>query len=98
MFSLEELYKIQWSKKFEVFMRNRLVMGALRYGGIRKMTGYKYLPYLKKKLKNYMATGNMEMLVDVANLALLEFVNGDHPKKNWSPLDNEKHCEKNQRS
>lgn len=94
---IKDLYKTQWHEQFEQYMRNRLVMGAMRYGDIRTTTGYQYLSYLEKKLRKYKETGNLEMLVDVANLAMLEFINSDHPKKHWNPIDNEIHCEKNQR-
>lgn len=100
--SLKSLFSSQWDSKFEQYMRNRLVMGSIRYGdnklnienGIPK-NKYKYFSYLEYKLKRYKESGNLEMLIDVANLAMLEFHNGNHPKKHWSPIDNEKHCEKN---
>lgn len=30
--TLEELRESEWSEEFEKFMRNRLIMGAIRYG------------------------------------------------------------------
>jgi len=36
------LYKSEWSPKFEELMRNRLVMGALRYGTLVENKGSKY--------------------------------------------------------
>jgi hypothetical protein len=89
--NIEELYKTQWNCFFEQAMRNRLVMGALRYGDIRKQKSWDYIDYLKKKLKNYEKTGNTEMLVDIANLALLEFVNGSHKNKHWEAVEQKEH-------
>lgn len=101
--NLKELEITQWNKKFEQLMKNRLIMGAMRYGdnklstpgGKKEEIDYKYITYLEYKLKKYKETGNLEFLVDVANLSMLEFHNGNHPKKHWTPIDNEKHCEKN---
>lgn len=89
--SIDDLYKTQWNSQFEKLMRNRLVMGAMRYGDIRYSKGWDYIDYLKKKLKIYEETGNTEMLVDVANLALLEFMNGDHPKKHFTAIETNIH-------
>lgn len=73
----------QWSDEFERLMRNRLIMGALRYGplGARGKPQYDRVASIKKRLDKYAADGNLEMLVDAANLALLEFVEGRHEKR-----------------
>lgn len=63
---------------FVQLMKNRLVMGAFRYGLLvsKHKQNYDYFAYLKYKLKLYRETGNLEMLVDVGNMALLEYL---HP-------------------
>jgi hypothetical protein len=33
------------------------------------------------------------MLVDVANLCLLEFEEGEHPRRHWQPTDDGEHVE-----
>jgi hypothetical protein len=75
----------QWSLEFERLMRNRLILGALRYGplGAKGKPQYDRIASIKKRLDAYAANGNLEMLVDAANLALLEFVEGDHPKRHF---------------
>jgi hypothetical protein len=87
--SIDELYSTRWSNNFEKYMRNRLVMGALRYGEIDKKRKYNYIEYLEKKVKMYKNTGNKELLVDIANQAMLEFMNCQHENGHFSPLDNE---------
>lgn len=79
----------EWSSEFETFMRNRLIMGALRYGriGIPNKPQYDRISSMEKRLKAYCETGNKELLVDVANLCLLEFVECHHPKAHFSSLD-----------
>jgi hypothetical protein len=76
--SLEELRETEWSPRFERLMRNRLIMGALRYGRInspRKLP-YDRVTSMIGRLSEFRETRNKELLVDVANLALLEFEEG----------------------
>lgn len=95
--SIDELYETQWSNKFEKYRKNRMVFGAFRYGDMRKQKkgAYSYVNYLKFKLNLYEQTGNLEMLCDIANLAMLEFVNGIHPNRHWpDTFESNIHCEK----
>lgn len=83
----ENLVDSEWSAEFEALMRNRLIMGALRYGLISDPAKVKNRepsgPNIRARLELYEATGNTEWLVDIANLALLEFVEGNHPLKHF---------------
>jgi hypothetical protein len=77
----------EWSYEFERLMRNRLIVGSYRYGSLRRkrpkgISGF-HIKYIKDKLKKYALTGNTELLVDIANLALVEFVTGDHKNKHF---------------
>jgi hypothetical protein len=85
----EDLWKTEWSPRFEKLMRNRLVMGALRYGRLNSPGKPKYdlLKAIKARVDRYAETGNVEFLVDVANLALLEFEEGNHPNKHFAAID-----------
>jgi hypothetical protein len=91
--SLEELKDTEWSPEFEQLMRNRLIMGAIRYGRI-SAPGKPQLDRVNsmfKRLAKYTETGNTEFLVDVANICLLEFVEGNHPKKHFHSIDEQEH-------
>ena len=44
-----------------------------------------------KRLMSYQETGNTELLVDVANLCLCEFVEGKHPNKHFRAVDDGEH-------
>jgi hypothetical protein len=84
--TLSDLQRTEWSKSFETLMRNRLIQGALRYGRIHapgKPT-YDRTAAISKRLVQYTNTGNLEFLVDIANLALLEFEEGRHPCRHWA--------------
>ncbi len=87
------LYMTQWSKPFEKLMRARLAMGAMRYGPIGEGDKSKYdrPGTILRKAERYKETGNDELLVDIANMALLEFVEGQHPKKHFKAADDKGH-------
>lgn len=89
VFDLDALRESEWSTRFETLMRNRLLMGAFRYGKLHEpgKPTFDRVEYMKVKLDRYVETGNIEALVDVANLALLEFEEGQHPKRHFESLD-----------
>ncbi len=94
--NLDEIRNVQWSKEFETYMRNRMVMGYFRYGAIgRQSKGeYDYIGSAVRRLQKYQETGNQEYLVDSANLCLVEFVNGDHPQKHFNTIDDGEHTKR----
>ena len=83
----------QWSPVFEQLMRNRLIVGAYRYGaiGAQVKPPYDRIDSCLRRLRQYHETGNLELLVDVANLCLLEFVECRHPRKHWHSTDDGEH-------
>lgn len=96
-YRLEDLERTEWSPRFERLMRNRMLMGALRYGPMEheRKVGSKWdlVGAMEKKIALYRQTGNTEYLVDLANYCLLEFELGHHPTKHWAALDNHHdHC------
>ena len=91
----EELKASEWNNEFEELMRNRLIMGALRYGriGASGKPHYERTNSMIKRLNKYSETGNKEFLVDVANLCMLEFVECHHPKAHFGSIDDGEHVE-----
>jgi len=91
---LEQLRESEWSPRFEQLMRNRLIMGFFRYGPFDKQnrTTEQVLSNIEKRIKEYRKTGNDELLVDVANLAMKEFVVGKHPNKHFKSEDDGEHA------
>ena len=89
---INELYQTQWCDEFEFYMRNRLVMGAFRYGRLGKQdlrldnTGS-----IIKRVKLYEQTRNLEHLVDIANLALVEYIRGEQLGYTFEPQDDVDH-------
>jgi hypothetical protein len=92
---LEVLRFTEWDEAFEQLMRNRLVMGAIRYGRMRAMGKPQYdrIKSIIKRLDVYNENGNKEILVDVANLCLLEFVECNHPNQHFHAIDENEHLE-----
>lgn len=91
--TLDELKKSEWSEEFETYMRNRLIMGAIRYGriGDKNKPQYDRVKSMIKRLNQYTESGNKEYLVDVANLCLLEFTESNHPNQHFKSIDDGEH-------
>lgn len=92
------LRKGQWCRPFEKLMRNRLIMGALRYETFQekenKDHGYDLIGSAISRLQKYQSTGNMEHLVDVANLCMIEFACPSHSNPTWESIDDGEHVKK----
>ena len=90
---LDNLIKSEWSPEFEKLMRNRLIMGYFRYGPFHRQnrTTEQMLAGIEKRVELYRQTGNDELLVDIANLAMKEFSTGNHPKKHFHSIDDGEH-------
>ena len=70
-----------WSDEFIQLMKNRLIMGPFRYGGLLadpRKANYDRVGYAIIKLKAYASNqrAHLEELVDAANCLLLEWVEG----------------------
>ncbi len=90
---LEKLQASEWSPDFEHLMRNRLLIGSFRYGGLHAggKPNYDRIESIIKRAHNYKSSGNDELLVDIANLALCEYEEGTHPSKHFSSIDDGEH-------
>jgi len=95
--TMEDLRESEWSPQFEKLMRNRLIMGSFRYQPFSekrsKPWNYDMAGEAIKRVEKYKADGNTEHLVDAANMCLLEFEFGSHPKKHFASIDDGDHAE-----
>lgn len=91
---IEELKETQVSHRFISLMTNRMVFGTFRYGKWQhKKVKYDRIGSIKKRLTLFEKTGNIELLVDIANLAMIEFEVTDHPKAHFKSIDDGEHVE-----
>lgn len=96
----DEYLATNWSPTFVERMRNRLMIGCFRYGHMFDPAALRFdnVRSAISRLERYLADGNLEHLVDAANLCLLEFVKGpkglgSHPSPRWTPTDDGEHTE-----
>lgn len=91
------LWESEWVPEFERLQRNRFVMGALRYGTMAankaKRTPYDRVSRMRRYIDQYEATGNLEHLVDLGNMAMLEFDQSQHPNKHFAAIDDGEHTQ-----
>lgn len=92
----DKLRESEWSPQFIEYMHNRLIMGAFRYGKIHatQKPNYKRLQSIRRRLDLYDKTGNDELLVDIANFCMIEFMIGKHPNKHFVSIDDGEHAQK----
>jgi hypothetical protein len=90
---ISSLKRTEWSTRFEKAMRNRLVMGAFRYGLLYspEKLAWDRIKRAIYELEQYLEDGNDERLVDIANMMMLEFEEGNHPKKHFRAGDDGVH-------
>jgi len=94
--SLEELKESEWCPEFEQGMRDRLVMGAFRYGLMARQdySNYNLIKEAKGRLSRYSEDNNLEHLMDAANMCLLSYVHGQRQGQTVNSVDDGKHSER----
>ena len=89
--SFEEILKTEYSNKFDEIRKNMMVVSYYKYGPLKDNYGtYKCMnaiENLKIRLQQYLDTGNTEFLADVANFAMLEFMNPSIEGAKYTPTD-----------
>lgn len=92
---LPELREIQWNTRFFELCSNRMVLGAFRYGCLTAQKRHgnrrRNVDSIIERAKLFLSTGNLEHLCDIANLAMVEYTIGKHPKRHWAATDDKVH-------
>lgn len=78
--------EVEFLRAFSNLMMNRLIVGCLRYGPIGKGPRIDRTKGLMKRANQYKKTGNLEFLVDIANICLIEFHEKTHPLAHWEDV------------
>lgn len=94
---LAQIREKKWSKRFEELMRNRIVMGSMRYekattaanGFFRNAnkTPESFAADARRRIDLYVKTGNTEGLVDLATTCMVEFEDSHHPNAHFQGTD-----------
>lgn len=92
----ESLRRSEWSPTFERLMRNRLLVGRYRYGRMDRDhdTDYDRVASILHRLTEYQQHGNLEHLVDIANLCMMEFEHATHDQAHFHASDDADHVRK----
>lgn len=91
-FSFEEIRDRVGNQQFEKMRINRLIMGVYRYGKIEPNSKYDFIEALRNKLQRYTETHNLEMLLDIANYAMLEFTSPKYSDARFISEDDIEHA------
>ena len=88
----EDILRTEYSEKFDNIRKNMMIVSYYKYGPLKDNYGkYKCMnaiENLKIRLQKYLDTGNTEYLADVANVAMLEFMNPQIEGASYKPTDN----------
>jgi len=93
---LEAIAEQQIDWRFLEAMANRLIMGWYRYGDNRnpKLPRHDHVLRMRQCIDRYLATGNLEQLVDLANFCMLEWMKAplgrgtlDAHQVHWHAID-----------
>ena len=78
----------EFSMVFLQGMVDRMGVSYFKYGPVAEAKGkINEIESLKIRLNKYLETGNTEYLMDVANFAMIEFMQPSHPRAYFRPTD-----------
>jgi hypothetical protein len=91
--SVEEIANHKFKDEFVKLMRNRMIMGFFRYGynDPKKIKTYDFILSVKQRIERYEKDGNLEHLVDAANILRMEFEMPHHPNAHFTSIDDGPH-------
>lgn len=94
MKEINEILGTEYSFKFDDVRKNMMVVSYHKYGEakINYPQNISAIESLKKRLKQYEATGNTEFLADIANFAMLEFMYPEHKDAYYKATDSKESC------
>lgn len=88
----DKILATEYSKRFDELRQAAIRVSYHKYGAAKDNFGggrVDAIKSLKKKLLAYERTGNAELLVDVANYAMFEFMFPLHPDAHYRPMDDD---------
>lgn len=86
----DEILATEFSEKFALGMRDRMMVSFHKYGPVAKAAGkVNFIASLNERLRKYAETGNTEWLIDAANFAMIEFMYPSHPEAHFEGTDSD---------
>lgn len=89
--SIADILETEYNNRFDEIRKNMMVMSYYKYGPLKK--NYKTertinaIGSLEKRLEAYKRTGNTELLADIANFAMIEFMHPQHENAHYEATD-----------
>lgn len=87
----EEILSTEYSEEFDNIRKNMMVTSFYKYGPMeenyKKQKTLDSIKSLEIRLNEYIKTGNMEYLADIANFAMIEFIHPQHTKAHYKKTD-----------
>jgi len=91
---------MQWNsdewQEVLMLMKNRMSFGGYRYGPTKKQArrAFDNIADIHRRLDLFTETGNMEHLVDSANICIIACLKKDHPNFHFESIDDGDHAKK----
>lgn len=82
----------EYSEEFDRLRKNRVETSYYKYGPARKnfATGnVQAIPTMKRRIKKYQETGNLEYLLDASNYLMFEYMFPQHPNAHFRATNSE---------
>ena len=98
-YTRDEMEALQWGEEWQhilFLMKNRMIMGGYRYSptSLQKPREFDNIADVKRRLDLYEVEGNMEYLIDAANITIIECLKKSHPNFHFNPIDDGVHAER----
>lgn len=90
--SLAELKETEWCQEFDNLAKGKMIQAAFRYGLLRNNNAFDFIESMKKKISRYEQTHNLELMVDIRNYAMLEFIKPKYADAYYHNEDDTEHA------
>jgi len=96
-YTMEEMAELQWGEDWQEIldlMKNRMIMGGFRYGPHRNQRKGQFdnVKDAKRRLGLHQKDGNMEHLLDAANITILACLKKAHKNFHFTSIDDGVHA------
>ena len=89
--AVDKVLETEYSLRFDDIRKKMMAMSYYKYGAVKdNYSTLKTIDAIKSlqiRLDAYSRTGNTELLCDIANFAMIEFMHPQHPEAKYTPTD-----------